>query len=164
MKIFIKRILVLFLIIFYTITLTACKKNENLDYMYVGIYLDILELEDVSFTDRNLKLYIDVLDNNKFVSENGIYEYQIVINRSHKIYEADDIKYYYLSANYGITNTLEEVKIYPIILKAGTYEILKTESKILKFEDTEEEISFAKEYKYQDEKYNFLTTIKIYKK
>lgn len=146
-------------------TLVSCNKEKNLDYIYVGVYIDILEVEEISFNDRNLKLYIDTTNNNTLVSENKIYEYQITPNPARRIYEVNGVKVYYLASRYEITCDLKEVDIYPIVFKNGTYEILTNDVKTIELEKNENKVAtFNKEYKFDDTDYNFSASITICKK
>ena len=51
----IKKLFIIFIII-GSLYFTSCNK-KNLDYMYVGIYIEVLDDQNKTMDDRNIKLY-----------------------------------------------------------------------------------------------------------
>ena len=71
----IKKILIVFIMI-CSLYLTSCKK-KNLNYMYVGAYVEILDDQNKTLNDRNIKLYYNE-NTNVLENINNIYEYRLI--------------------------------------------------------------------------------------
>ena len=146
------------------VTSCSCKKIKEVDYKYVGAYIEVIKVEEKSIDDRNLKLYYD--ENKKvLVDINKIYEYQIVSGSLTKNIENNN---YDISGAYSIsipnTEELKEVNVYPITYDGSKYNILD-DKKTIKLVDNETNgVSFSTNYFFEKEEYTFKISIKIYKK
>ncbi len=143
---------------------TSCRKNQ-LDYQYVGVYIEILKNEAKTMDDRNLKLYYNP-KNNVLEDINQIYEYRLKTESISKDIKQEKEKIeYYFGASYSIIGEIDEVKIYLIVLEDQEYKILDSDSKTLKLEDNKtKSITINKEYYFKKKEYNFQTIIKVLKK
>ena len=159
----IKKILIVFIMI-CSLYLTSCKK-KNLNYMYVGAYVEILDDQNKTLNDRNIKLYYNE-NTNVLENINNIYEYGLITESITKdIKEEEKQVSYDFSAFYSIICDLEEINVYPIILKDGQYQVLESEIKKIKLEiDSFKSITFTKKYRFDDKDYYFKTIIKVLKK
>ena len=146
------------------ITSCSCKKVKSVDYKYVGVYIEILEVEEKKIEDRNLKLYYD--ENSKtLINTNQIYEYQLKTGNLTKIIENN---LYDISGAYSISvpydSKLKEVDVYLITYDGSNYKILD-DKKTIKLSDNETKgVSFGINYFYEKEEYTFKISIKIHKK
>lgn len=163
-----KNILLICLVFICATILTSCnKKNKNLDYMYVGAYLDIIDVEEISFKDRNIKLYINPNKNNTLVNDNKIYEYQVSGEQvSHNVLKQSDYTLFSLSGSYTISDNYKDkyIEVYPVILEDGEYKVLYNDSKTIELkDDTYQGVVINKEYMYNDTKYKFTVSIQVKK-
>lgn len=159
-----KKLILMFLILVSCLFITSCK-NKNLDYMYVGIYVEVLNDQNKTINDRNIKLYYNI-NTNTLENTNGIYEYRLKTESITKDIKEETSKVRYdFSAYYSINCDLEEFKIYPIILKDNKYQVLIEEVKIIKLEvNNTKSITFTKDYRFNNKDYYFKTIIKVLKK
>lgn len=159
----IKKLFIIFIII-GSLYLISCKK-KNLDYMYVGIYIEVLDDQNKTMDDRNIKLYYNK-HTNVLENTNHIYEYRLITESITKNIKEDDKQVNYdFSAFYSIICDLEEMNVYPIILKDEQYQVLESEAKKIKLElDHLKSITFTKKYRFDDKDYYFKTIIKVLKK
>ena len=151
-------------LIICTLFITSCKKKDNLEYKYVGAYVEVLEVENRTMEDRNIKLYYDE-NRQTLINTNRIYEYQIVTGTLTK-----DIKdnNYDLSASYSVTvankSELKEINVYPITFDGTNYKILEDKKTIKLVVDETKGVSFRTNYFFDDEQYSFKVSIKFHKK
>ena len=146
------------------VTSCSCKKPKSLEYKYVGAYIEVIEVEQKTMEDRNMKLYYDETKDT-LVDTNKIYEYQITTGSITK-----DIKNnsYDFSGAYSICATksaeLKEVNVYPITFDGTNYKILE-DKKTIKLVDNETNgVSFKISYFFEKEEHSFKISIKFYKK
>ena len=146
------------------ITSCSCKKTKDVDYKYVGAYIEIIKVEQKTMDDRNIKLYYDEI-NDKLVDSNKIYEYQVVAGNLTKVIKE---KSYDLSGAYSIavpnTAELNEVNVYPITFDGTNYKILEEKKTIKLVENETKSVSFKTNYFFEKEEYTFKIIIKIFKK
>ena len=142
------------------VTSCSCKKKDNLEYKYVGAYIEVVKVEKRTMDDRNIKLYYDEIKDS-LVDTNKIYEYQITAGTLTK-----DIKdnAYDLSGSYSISAPksadLKEIYIYPITFDGINYKILE-DKKTIKLVDNETNgTSFKTSYFFDDEEHTFKISIK----
>lgn len=160
------KILLVFALIICTMFVTSCscKKKDNLEYKYVGAYIEIIEVEKRTMDDRNMKLYYDEAKNT-LVDTNKIYEYQIKAGTLTK-----DIKdnAYDLSGSYSITVSkaadLQEINVYPITYDGTNYKILDDKKTIKLVTNETKGVSFRTSYFFDDEEHSFKISIKFNKK
>ncbi len=163
-----KDILIIFTIILSLFVSSCnCKKN-NIEYKYVGVYVELIDVETPSMDDRNPKLYYNETTKN-VVDTKQIYEYQLSTASINKnIYQDGEVMIYDLACLYQLNvpydTKLDEVKLYLIIYDGINYKVSE-KNKTLKLENNETStVSFKYSYSYNDEEYGFKTTIKIHKK
>lgn len=165
-----KKIVLLFVILINIcfISSCSCKKKGEIDYKYVGLYVELINLESRDINDRNLKLYYD--ESQKILNDtNQIYEYQIQTSSINKnIYEINEMTVYDFAALYtisvGVDVELDKAKVYPIVYDGGKYQILDESKTIDIVGGQTKTVSFELTYSYEKEDYAFKATIKILKK
>ena len=135
------------------ITSCSCKKKDNLEYKYVGAYVEVIEVENRTMEDRNIKLYYDE-NRQTLINTNKIYEYQIVTGTLTK-----DIKdkNYDLSASYSVTvankSELKEINVYPITFDGTNYKILEDNNDNFDIKLFASNKSVGKKIKYRNKTY-----------
>ena len=131
--------------------------------MYVGIYAEILEVEEKSLDDANVKLYYD-FEKQLVRNVNKIWQYHITGTAlNHTV----DIEQGLLSfsSSYKIAGyDLDKIKLYPIVYDNNTYQVLDKEYVELTLEtNVYKKATMQKIYKYQKKDYELIATIQIMK-
>ena len=126
---------------------SKCRKEKSLDYQYVGLYINFVDEKTKTLDDSNVKIYIDKLNNDILVCRNDLMFYgnfQLSVSSS-----AD----------------IDQVDIYPIILKDGAYSVKTDESYNIKLTNKEfKSLTFRQSYVYNKQSYNLEIILKILKK
>lgn len=156
-----KILLIISLSIFTLITLSSCTKN--LKYRYVGAYIELVEVEEKTMTDQNIKVYYNFKEK-RVVIDNNMWQYQVKGDPLAQDIK-EDKKEYYITKSFQVTCDLDKAKIYPIIEQNGTFSILDEGEKTINLvKDKYQSATIHKSYQYQKEKYLFEITIRILKK
>lgn len=150
------------------ITTMGCKKQSK--SQYVGIYVEVIETEVKTIEDDNIKLYIDVAQNNRFEEVNRLTEYQNICNtKTYNLYEQDGVQVYDFSAIYTITfpTHLEKKKIdvYPIVYQDNEFVIVTQTKKTITLETNQSKgVLLSESYRFGKQDYQLKASIKIIKK
>lgn len=165
-----KKLVTIFIILITCLSLNSCscKKKANLDYKYVGAYVDLVEVKERTMNDRNIKLYYDEAKDT-LVDSSQIYEYQLSTSFLTKNIKEDDGRMVYdIAAQYMLTLSseikLDKVDVYPIVYDGEKYSIKDDKKTITLVNKEIKGVSFAYSYFYEKEEYAFKISIKILKK
>lgn len=170
-----KRILKVILIVVALFSITSCKRcKSDITYncQYVGVYLQITSnIKERNLDDQNIKLYMNVENNNFVTNVNHMIEYR-VNNGSILLLEEsrrDDSIVYSFGSNYTIllnSDILNKVDIYPIIYtKNKEFVVLDEKFGTIELEDQHVKgLTYKKEYKYNGQNYVLEVLIRITKK
>lgn len=177
-----KKKIFLYLLLLLTITLSGCnssmfskcRKDKGLDYQYVGLYINFIDEQNKCLDDSNVKLYIDKLNkdgNDILVCRNNLYQYNCqevekgILKNTSKDNENDLIFYSNLQVSISSMNDINQLDVYPIILKDGSYIIKTDEVYNIKLVNKElKSLTFEKKYDYNNQSYNVKIILKILKK
>ncbi|MCM1260159.1 MAG: hypothetical protein NC182_04380 [Prevotella sp.] len=146
----------------------GCKKQSKAQY--VGVYIEVVETNEKSLTDENIKLYIDVTKNNQFEEVNHLTEYQNVCNsKTYNLYQEDGVEVYDFSAVYTITfpTRLDKKKIdvYPIVYQNQEFIIVTQMKKTISLETNQSKgVLLSESYRLKKQDYHLKASIKIIKK
>lgn len=146
----------------------GCKKQSKVQY--VGVYIEVIKTDTKTIDDNNIKLYIDVTQNNRFEEVNRLTEYQNTCNsKTYNLYKQDGVQIYDFSAVYTITfpNHLEKKKIdvYPIVYQNNQFVIVTRTKKTITLETNQSKgVLLSETYQFKKQDYQLKAAIKIIKK
>lgn len=150
---------------------SKCRKEKSLDYQYVGLYINFVDEKTKTLDDSNVKIYIDKLNNDILVCRNNLYQYncQEVEKGILKNTNDNDINDLLFYGNFQLSVSssadIDQVDIYPIILKDGAYSVKTDESYNIKLANKEfKSLTFRQSYVYNKQSYNLEIILKILKK
>lgn len=167
-----KRYINIILIIILVLFITSCKKNKpkQLDYRYVGVYLNIDTTQSKQMDDHNVKLYID-LQTNRLISENSLLIHKWTSNQiiTPQIYKENEKNIIEFGGSYTLTIKnifeLNSIEVYPIINKNGVLSVKTDESSVINLvNDKTQTLSFERDYLNNEINHYIKVVIKITKK
>lgn len=149
-------------------TSIGCKKQSN--RQYVGVYIEVVETDEKSLLDDNIKLYIDVTQNNRFEEVNRLTEYQnICQSKTCNVYQEDEVEVYDFSAVYAITFPIhldrKTIDVYPIVYQNHEFVIVTQTKKTITLETNQSKgVLLSESYRLNKQDYYLKAAIKIIKK